>query len=392
MLRLIELFAGIGSQAKALKNIGCEFEHHFICEFDKYAVTSYNAIHGTNFEPCDITQITSADLNIVDTDKHKYLLTYSFPCTDLSVAGKQAGMAKGDNTRSGLLWEVERLLKECDELPQILLMENVPQVHGKKNIEDFEKWLEFLQSLGYVNNWQDLNAKDYGVAQNRNRTFMVSILNDDRKFEFPKPQKLEKRLIDYLDTKVDKRFYLNEYQITALTNSSFAVTSQSFTEEDNVCRTLAARDCKQPQNVVMKYCVGLLDGEKWDKMYIQSRRVYTTTGVAPTVTTKGGGNQETKIVDLQDKPIHIGLNYYRNDLEKLIKDCNDGKVKVRKIIPVEYWRLMGFSDEDFSRAKTALNNTYYKGKDRSNSQLYKQAGNSIVVKVLERIFDKLEEI
>ncbi len=131
-VRLIELFAGIGSQAKAMTRLGKEFEHYRVCEFDKYAITSYNAIHGTDFETSDITKLTAADLGIVDTDKYYYLLTYSFPCQDLSMAGKQKGMAKGENTRSSLLWEVERLLNECEELPQILLMENVTQVHGKK--------------------------------------------------------------------------------------------------------------------------------------------------------------------------------------------------------------------------------------------------------------------
>ena len=124
-IRLIELFAGIGSQAKALQRLGADFEHYRVCEFDKYAIKSYNAIHGTDFATSDITQITAADLGIVDTDKYYYIMTYSFPCQDLSLAGKQKGMAKGENTRSGLLWEVERLLNECNELPQILLMENV---------------------------------------------------------------------------------------------------------------------------------------------------------------------------------------------------------------------------------------------------------------------------
>ena len=143
-IRLIELFAGIGSQAKALENLGANFEHYRICEFDKYAVKSYNAIHGTNFETSDITKISADDLGIVDTDKYEYIMTYSFPCTDLSLAGKQQGMSKGSGTRSGLLWEVERLLRECKELPQILLMENVPQVIGSKNISDFNLWIELL--------------------------------------------------------------------------------------------------------------------------------------------------------------------------------------------------------------------------------------------------------
>lgn len=111
-IRLIELFAGIGAQAKALENLGVDFEHYRICEFDKYAVVSYNAIHGTNFEPSDITQIHARDLGIEETDKYFYIMTYSFPCTDLSKAGKQQGMGKESGTRSGLLWEVERILSE----------------------------------------------------------------------------------------------------------------------------------------------------------------------------------------------------------------------------------------------------------------------------------------
>ena len=111
-LRLIELFAGIGAQAKALENLGVPFEHYRICEFDKYAVVSYNAIHGTNFEPSDITKIHARDLGVVDTERYFYIMTYSFPCTDLSKAGKQQGMSKESGTRSGLLWEVERILLE----------------------------------------------------------------------------------------------------------------------------------------------------------------------------------------------------------------------------------------------------------------------------------------
>lgn len=207
-VRLIELFGGIGSQAKALENLGVDFEHYRLVEFDKHPVASYNAIHGTNFEPIDITKIHGSDLGIVDPDKYTYLLTYSFPCQDLSLAGRKQGMSKGTGTRSGLLWEVERLLNETDNLPQLMLMENVPQVHGKKNIADFEQWIEFLESKGYSNYYQDLNAKDYGVAQNRNRCFMVSILGDYY-FRFPTPRKLEKAMKDYLEDSVDEKYYIN---------------------------------------------------------------------------------------------------------------------------------------------------------------------------------------
>lgn len=139
-IRLVENFAGIGSQAKALKNLGVNFEHYRVVERDKYAVASYNAIHGTNFTPSDITKISGSDLGIVDTHLYDYILTYSFPCIDISLAGKMGGMSKGTNTRSGLLWEVERLLDESKELPQILLMENVPQILSQRNIADFQDW------------------------------------------------------------------------------------------------------------------------------------------------------------------------------------------------------------------------------------------------------------
>ena len=206
-VRLIELFAGIGSQAMAMERLNVPFEHYRVVEFDKYPVASYNAIHGTDFEPMDITKIHGSDLGIVDVETFTYLLTYSFPCQDLSVAGKGRGMTKGSGTRSGLLWEVERLLNEVENLPQVLLMENVPQVHGKKNMDDFQDWIAFLENKGYTNFWQDLNAKDYGVPQNRNRTFMVSILGS-AKFEFPKPIELNKVMKDYLEDEVDEKYYV----------------------------------------------------------------------------------------------------------------------------------------------------------------------------------------
>lgn len=196
----------------ALKRIGAKFEHYKVVEFDKYAIASYNAVHGTDFPTMDITKVHAEDLNICDTNAFTYLLTYSFPCTDLSVAGKQAGMSKGSGTRSGLLWEVERILTEIrdsnGELPQILFMENVPQVHSQDNMPDFRKWLDFLESLGYTNYYQDLNAKNYGVAQNRERCFMFSFLSEYN-YHFPQPIPLKKKLKDYLEDNVDEKYYIN---------------------------------------------------------------------------------------------------------------------------------------------------------------------------------------
>lgn len=261
-IRLIELFAGVGSQAMALRNIGANFEKYLICEWWVQAFASYKAIHfgedETDYsdgiekselidilhkygisndgkEPMTLEQIKKKpekwlrdtynnikatnnivnimaakgeDLKVVDTDKFTYILTYSFPCQDLSVAGKMAGMDKGSGTRSGMLWEVERLLGEMDELPQVLLMENVPQVMQQKNMHNFLAWQQFLESKGYKNYAQILNAKDYGVAQNRQRAFMVSVLGD-YSYEFPNPIPLTKVMADYLEPEVDETYYVN---------------------------------------------------------------------------------------------------------------------------------------------------------------------------------------
>ncbi len=290
-IRLIELFGGYGSQALALKYLGIPFEYYRLSEFAVKSIQAYKDIHATddntdysqdksveeirawlygkisadyntpmteqqinrlsekqvrtiynNMQAThnvgSITQIKAEDLAVVDTDKYCYIMTYSFPCQDLSQAGQGKGMAKGSSTRSGLLWEVERLLMEMSgfmphrvkphgkifsatpfvdwynpsdtsKLPQILLMENVPQVVGSTGIKDFAQWIARLEELGYKNYWQCLNAKDYGIPQNRNRCFMISLLGDFY-YSFPKTQKLTVRLKDFLDKRVDEKYYLSD--------------------------------------------------------------------------------------------------------------------------------------------------------------------------------------
>lgn len=258
-IRLIELFAGIGAQAKALENLGVPFEHYRICEFDKYAVKSYNAVHGTAFKTSDVSKIHAADLGIVDTDQYCYIMTYSFPCTDLSKAGKQKGMSRESGTRSGLLWQVERLLREMEERPQILLMENVPDVVADKFIADFADWLAFLDGIGYKSKYEILNAKGFGVPQNRDRCFMVSWLGDFY-YDFPIPFPLTRRLKDVLEERVDKRFYLSDKQVQSIMattaekngldalpdqGSAAVLMSRSEIEKPiDVASTLMARDYK----------------------------------------------------------------------------------------------------------------------------------------------------
>ena len=209
MITINELFSGIGAQVAALKRNGVKFKVVGISEIDKYAIKSYEAINGKTRNYGDISKVESLD--------YADLWTYSFPCTDISLAGKQAGLTDetGRPTRSGLLFEVERLLKKSVEdgnQPKYLLLENVKNLVGKKFKPEFDKWLQTLESLGYNNYWKVLNAKDYGVPQNRERVFVVSIRKDvdTNGYTFPKPFKLERRLKDVLEANVDEKFYLKQ--------------------------------------------------------------------------------------------------------------------------------------------------------------------------------------
>lgn len=309
-IRLIELFAGYGSQAMALKRIGAKFEHYRVVEFDKYAIASYNAVHGTDFPTIDITKVHAEDLNICDTETFTYLLTYSFPCTDLSVAGKQLGMSKGSGTRSGLLWEVERILTEIrdgnGELPQILFMENVPQVHSKKNINDFEKWLGFLESLGYTNYWQDLNAKNYGVAQNRNRCFMFSFLGN-YSYDFPNSIPLKKKLKDYLEDTVDEKYYINNEKAQKLIQtlvdngtlpqhnpesraeqSRLALMEQSANRAEEKLQTVSSQDMTQESAICDQTETVLLKGMCIDTSMsgLENGAIRTYKSVMPSITAR----------------------------------------------------------------------------------------------------------
>lgn len=265
-IRLIELFAGYGSQALALKYLGVNFEQHKIVEWAVKSIEAYNDIHfgdHTDYskgltdtevleylvdkgismdynQPMTRDQIKRKSIewqrkayndiiathNLVDISRvhaqdleirggYEYIMTYSFPCQDLSLAGKGKGMSRESGTRSGLLWQVERILLECKELgsmPNVLIMENVPEVKGSNNIGDFTAWVNQLERLGYSNYCDILNAKEYGVPQNRRRCFMVSILGEWN-YKMPKPMKLKHKLKDLLENNVDDKYYLSKQMI-----------------------------------------------------------------------------------------------------------------------------------------------------------------------------------
>lgn len=347
-IRLIELFAGIGSQAKALQRIGANFEHYKVVEFDKYAIASYNAIHNTNFPTLDITKIKAEDLEIVDVDKYEYIMTYSFPCQDLSLAGVGKGMTKGKSTRSGLLWEVERILDECLELngnlPQCLLMENVPMIHSEKHIKDFKLWIQKLENLGYKNYIHDLNAKNYGIPQNRDRCFMVSVLGD-YSYDFPAYIKLEKCLGDLLEDEVEEKYFLSDKMIEGMLKTEFHQDTR------NMKKILCDKLIEDGLGVVVKDKINVVGN--YSPSGHEASRIIDPNGISPTIKENHG----------------------------TINAIIDEKLRIRKYTPKEVFRLMGFDDEDFEKAS----------KVNSNAQLYKQAGNSIVVNVLEAIFKEMME-
>lgn len=295
-LKILELFAGIGACSKALDRLGIKHEIVDAVEIDKFAIASFNAIHGTNFEPQDITKW--------DKDIKCDLIMHGSPCQDFSVAGKQAGGDKDSGTRSSLMYETLRIVEKLK--PKYVIWENVKNLLSKKHRHNFDAYLDAMEKLGYVNSYKVLNAKNYGMPQNRERVFTVSIL-DGGDFEFPEPFPLEKRLKDVLEDKVDEKYYLSDKQVKMLLDAN----------------------------------------------YDQNKRFYKPEGVSPTISTMGGGHRQPKI-ELKNS-------------------------KIRKLTPKECWRLMGFDDSDFEKAD----------KVNSNSQLYKQAGNSIVVNVLEAILKEL---
>ena len=305
-------------------------------------------------------------------------------------------MKKGTQTRSGLLWEVERLLKGCKELPQVLLMENVPQVHSSKNYEDFKEWQNFLSNLGYQNTWADLNAKNYGIPQNRNRTFMVSILGNSP-YEFPESFPLKLKLKDLLEDVVDEKYYLSESQISqinGITNSTFAQKRNSI-QNTECCGTLLARDRHDPkcvivpnsiaikENTIKGYAIATYgDNINLEQPNSKTRRGRVGFKVANTLTTSC--NQGVVVLGNYSPSNHNASRIVDSEgiAPTVMENHGTATVvepRIRKLTPKETWRLMGFSDEDFEKARQV----------NSNTQLYKQAGNSIVVNVLMEIFKKM---
>ncbi|RBR36052.1 DNA cytosine methyltransferase [Enterococcus cecorum] len=356
MIRVFEAFAGVGSQRMALRNIGIEHEVVAIAEIDKYAIKSYEAIHGKVNNLGDISKIETN--TIPDHD----LFTYSFPCQDISTAGLRKGFKENSGTRSSLLWECRKVIEV--KKPKWLLMENVKNLVGKKFKKDFDAWCEWLESQGYTNYWQVLNAKDYGIPQNRERVFMISILGVHEPYVFPEKQELHIRLKDVLDKEVDSKFYLKEAKVKQLldnVNGNIDLNKKRIgTVHKNNDMTRSTRDIV------------------FNDLFESPCLTATMHKDAPKILESADGiylNASKKIQHGSLKDLSRTLKANNHDAGVVINELPI----IRKLTPRECWRLMGFDDSDFEKAEQV----------NSNTQLYKQAGNSIVVNVLEAIFSEM---
>lgn len=435
-MKVLELFGGIGACSNALKRLNIDFEIVDYVEIDKYAVKSFNAIYNTNFAPQDIRNW--------DKELQLDLIMHGSPCQDFSIAGKQAGGNEKSGTRSSLMYETIRIIEKLK--PKYVIWENVKNLLSKKHKPNFDNYISRLDELGYKSFYKVLNAKDYGIPQNRERVFTISILNNlNQTFEFPPKQELKLELKDLLESEVDEKYYLSQDTVNKL-----LIHNEKYKNTGNIFKPVN-RGGSATDNFIKCNQVGQIYGTDKEPNP-QAGRVYDYNGLSPTLDSCNGGNRMPKVLIgasrgryfespqiLTKKRTEYGkeirkeyeagkIKAPRNLIQKLeprtdgisntittvLKDnyCiigstqkhasikNDGitptltsamglggghvpmhnyNYRIRKLTPKECWRLMGFSDKDFEKAE----------KVNSNTQLYKQAGNSIVVNVLEAIFRNL---
>lgn len=380
-IKLFTAFSGIGCQEMALKNINLDFEIVGTSEIDSNAIISYDIIHNKNeyvkektkeemlfelknknisfnfkknikyikklYDACirnknygDISKIN--EKNLLDID----LFTYSFPCQDISSLGKRKGFKKENKTRSSLLWDCEKIIKY--KKPKYLLMENVKNLISKKFKDDFLLWEYKLKQIGYNSYYKVLNACNFGVPQNRERIIMISILKEfDNGFIFPKNLKLKKNLYDILEKKnknIINMYNKYNYNIKKL-NVEKLLNENCFFK----------KNIKNNENFI---CGRLVSFNKDNK----------------------DNNEIKQILELRKDDISGCITTSQKDNVIIIKNILSNKIKIRKLSPLECWRLMGYSDKDFFKVKNC---------NISNTQLYKQAGNGIVIFMLEEIFKNL---
>lgn len=364
MIRVLELFGGIGACSSALTRLSIEYEIADYVEIDKYAVKSYNAIHNTNFEPQDICKW--------DKDIKVDLIMHGSPCQDFSLAGKQAGGDENSGTRSSLMYETIRIVEKLK--PKYVIWENVKNLLSKKHRHNFDAYLETMEQLGYTNHYRVLNSKDYGIPQNRERVFTISIRKDiDTGFVFPEKQPLKLKLKDMLENDVDEKYYLSDKMIKYISannekwtgNNNKSIINKSIASAINTGE--GSRRCDASNYISNQATENFNLKSKCKRLESLVKKTYFEVG-------------KVLNMDLYNQTTNENTSQCLTNPNHNSQRLFDG-LRIRKLTPKECWRLMGFDDENFEKASQV----------NSNTQLYKQAGNSIVVNVLEGILKNLLE-
>ncbi len=407
-MKIIEAFSGIGSQAKALANIGVKYELFANIDWDINAIIAYDLIHKgipdlkkyenynkeelvkrlknyqlsmdgktpyikierlnieilkrvlTAIERCN-NLVSITDVKGKEIPEDIDLFTYSFPCQDLSIAGiwhgNQTGIDRNIKNRSGMLWEVERILKEMVALkkilPKFLLMENVSNIQSERHRNNFQEWKEYLRSIGYVNKVYNLNAKDFGIPQNRQRVYMISVFSGGN-------ITTEGKIADYFKThNLEDKEYLKEI----------------------VKKKVLIKDILKLDYSIEKYKKEADESQQNNtpsriRIYNENDKIYDREGnfidEIKTITTKQDRNPNSGVIEYDDKK---GI-----------------KAPYRTLTPRECFLFMGFTENDFEKI---IENNFNCGRNKkffTNSKLFKMAGNSIVVNILEYIFTQIREI
>lgn len=375
-MKFIDLFSGIGGFRSALEMNG--HECLAFAEIDKYARQSYKAIYNTEDEQewHDVTRITDDDFRHFKNKAD--IIVGGFPCQAFSIAGKRKGF---EDTRGTLFFEIARAIKEIQ--PSYVLLENVKGLFSHDGGRTFGTIIQTLDELGFITEWGLFNSKYWGVPQNRERVYILATRKEKYKepslFDLVKQQtKVATRLIDVLEDEVDEKYYLSEEKTKKLTLDhdlsddieptinvlgNTSVTGYRAHDVHNsfgLTPTIAARDYKGPKQIAVREATkqGYAIAEQGDSVNVSF----------PTSTTRRGRVGKQVAQTLQAGEVNQGV--VMND------------VRIRKLTPLECWRLQGFTDEQFFKAKDS---------GVSNSQLYKQAGNSVTVNVVDAIVKQLEE-
>ena len=377
MLRVLELFGGIGACSKALERLGVDFEIADYVEIDKYAVKSFNAMHDTHFSPQDISQW--------DKDIQVDLIMHGSPCQDFSLAGKNKGGDEGSGTRSSLMYETLRIVEKLK--PKYVIWENVRNLLSAKHKHNFDKYIARIQELDYTSYYQVLDTQNYGIPQHRERVFTISIRNDLKQgFIFPQKQELKLKLKDMLESDVDAKYFLSPMAIERLIRHENNIINKDNPDvSSTICASYYKMQSGYQQYIKIKNATkkGYSEAKLGDSVNLafpdsKTRRGRVGKGVAQTLDT--ACEQGVVAYDEQNQYMRTdgtvgtittdGSSPKHNNMAVEIKDH---KLTIRRLTPKECWRLQGFDDSDFDKA--ALYN--------SDTQLYKQAGNSITVNVLE---------